>query len=357
MKKQLIFLGILAILCFCILRGAFADMQQLEQLYTGWSVRFEAAIDANRAQQLKRYCAEHAEENGGIWPGFWAETKADAKADRAEEKTAVFSYDGDPARLFPVTMLSGSYPGELEETRCAVSSGLSWSLWGSLDTAGQILTIGGQTYTVSGVFSQEEAQVLLKGDADTLWTAMDLVSEKELMREDVTQFIAEAGLPPAENLVDGNGITGLARLGIYTPLMVATLMALLLFFFKKQQGHGKTLKSLLLLALLLGLAWGLPLLLGLLPQWLVPTKWSDFSFWTALVEKCKGYLLQWQSLHPASRDVAAKKVLFSLGINTATMLMLLPVFYHRLKEILGYAPAADGERVSATTGDYQSPMA
>lgn len=323
--------GVLAIFCFYFLHASFQNLAGLQQLYPGWSARYDTAITDRQLQQLKQYCAEQAEETGGVWPGFWAQSSETVTTDRAEQKTDLLIYDGDPAKLFPVQLHTGGYPGELDETRCAVSTALSWALWGSLDTVGQTLTVGGKTYTVSGVFQQTDFQLIQKGNEDTLWTAMDLSSQTSLTREDVMQFLSGTGFPPEKNLVDGGGIYGIVKLAIYLPLVIAGILALCIFFLPGQKTPYRPVKIWLFWGFLLLLGCALPFLLNLVPAWLIPTKWSDFSFWNALGEKMQTYFTQWLQLVPTARDVQVKRLLYAQAFYTAAASALVPVLYFQLK--------------------------
>lgn len=343
MKKYgtVFLLGLLAVLCFCLLQASFGTLEALRETYPGWSARYDAELTDSQVQTLKRYCVENAGETEDVWPAFWAEGKEIAGAFRGEKETAVFFYDGDPAKLFPVQFLSGSYPGELEENRCAVSAALSWFLWGSLDTVGQTLTSGGKNYTISGIFAQENFQVIRKGSQHTKWTAVDLPAKKNFTREDLEQLLSAAGFPQPDNLVDGSGIYSLTVLVSYAPLVFAALLALGLFFLTDRQGKKKRLKNWLLLGLLLLLGCAVPFLLQLVPVWLIPTKWSDFSFWSALGEKMQTYFSQWLRLVPAYRDVLAKQLLYAQALYTTCTLILVPFLYYRLKAVLRDSPSAD----------------
>lgn len=344
---SLLFFGLLAVLCFFFLYSAFGTLGKLQQVYPGWSARYDTKLTDNQVQLLKRYCAQNAETAEGVWPSFWTEEQESASTPRGDKTTDLFLYDGDPAQLFPVQLLSGSYPGELEENRCAVSSALSWFLWGSLDTVGQTLTSGGKSYTVSGVFAQEDFQLIRKGGPDTKWTATDLLTPKSFTREELEQLFTAAGFPQPDNLVDGSGIYSLTVLATYTPLILAALLALGLFFLIDRQGKKRRLKNWLLLGLLLLFGCAIPFLLQLVPAWLIPTKWSDFSFWSALGSKMQTYFNQWLRLVPSYRDMLAKQLLYAQALYITCALVLVPFLYYRLKAVLRENPFGGGQAEQA----------
>ena len=58
---------------------------------------------------------------------------------------------------------------------------------------------------------------------------------------------------------------------------------------------------------LFALAFVLPILLEALPPWLVPARWSDFSYWQALPRALRTAIAQLVSLSPSVKDVLAKQ--------------------------------------------------
>ena len=62
---------------------------------------------------------------------------------------------------------------------------------------------------------------------------------------------------------------------------------------------------------LVGTALALPALLGLVPGWLLPGRWSDFGFWTGLAQRLAAQAEEWFSLPPTLREVQAKGLLLA----------------------------------------------
>ncbi|NLW80013.1 MAG: hypothetical protein GXY32_11490 [Ruminococcaceae bacterium] len=71
----------------------------------------------------------------------------------------------------------------------------------------------------------------------------------------------------------------------------------------------------------------LPLLLGLLPSWVIPNKWSDFSHWANLLAQFSVFIRSLFSLAPAARDMALK--------GTLVLLLALSAFGSALPLWLG----------------------
>jgi len=64
-----------------------------------------------------------------------------------------------------------------------------------------------------------------------------------------------------------------------------------------------------LFPILLAFALLLPAILRMMPEWLIPTRWSDFSFWSSLQKQASGSLREFLRAAPQSRDVELRLLL------------------------------------------------
>jgi len=65
----------------------------------------------------------------------------------------------------------------------------------------------------------------------------------------------------------------------------------------------------ILFPVLIAFAVLLPAMLGKLPGWLIPTRWSDFSFWGSLLKQASAGLREFLRVAPQSRDVELRLLL------------------------------------------------
>ena len=309
------------------------NLGEAELFCRDWSLRYDEGFDEAQKQQAKRHFIDGAEDNKGLWLTFWSEGKGKFEAEFADAEAACIYFDGDASRVKPERFLSGSYPGGLDERGVAVSAELSWRLWGSLDTLGKELRIGGKTKTVCGVYEGETASALLCGDRDTVWRNAEVSAKESLTREELIQFLTGSSLGEPDALVDGGGIWGLLRLLQYLPVFAACAVMAVRLLRMRCGGYGKIVKRGAVLAALFGFALLLPGLLLQLPPWLLPSKWSDLAFWSGLAETLWGYMRDWFALKPAGRDVLVKQCMLLQGLYTAGMLFcLIGVFRSARKE-------------------------
>lgn len=311
------------ILFFLLFFWGLENLAQAEVLNQGWSLRYDEGFDETQKQQAKRYFIEHGEEYKGLWPSFWSEDKGKFEAEFGEAEADCIYFDGDASRIKPERFLAGSYPGELDTTGVAVSAELSWKLWGSLDTVGKEVRIGDERKVVSGVYEGETAAALMCGNQNTKWHNAEVSADGILTREELLQFLAASLMGEPDALVDGGGILGLLRLLQHLPIFALCVWVAVRLLRMNCKGTGKIVRRGVVLVSLFVFALFLPGLLLQLPPWLLPSKWSDLTFWSGLFETLWGYMKDWFALKPAGRDVLVKQSLLQQGLYTAGMLFCL----------------------------------
>lgn len=98
------------------------------------------------------------------------------------------------------------------------------------------------------------------------------------------------------------------RLISYLPLILVG-GGLLVYAIMLIQSKNFVSKELLWFILLLVIASSLPLFLVQVPHWLLPTQWSDFSFWQSLLETMKLRVEEWFYLNPTMKDVESFSII------------------------------------------------
>lgn len=85
-----------------------------------------------------------------------------------KEGSGIIYVYGSVALAFPSNVLSGSFESVMGKDDCVLTKELSWSLFGSVDTAGCRVMSGGKTYTIAAVIDKEEKILFLMSDEGTV---------------------------------------------------------------------------------------------------------------------------------------------------------------------------------------------
>lgn len=319
-------LGIFSLYLIAVL---LMNMGSFQTLYAGWSARYHTPIEAQKASEVKRYCAQNSEEVEGIWPVFWTEVTQRTVADNRSSDALCLLYDGDGSVIWPVSFKAGGYPGEMDQNSCAISTQLSWALWGSIETMGKEFKINGRSLVVCGVYESEEATAILKGDDTVKWSGIEWLSQESVTRETLIGYLESMGLSKPDTLVDGKGLSALVTLISWLPISLAGIITLVSFLVVIKSYINPVMIKWIILGALLVFALCLPWLLTMLPSWLLPTKWSDFSFWINLSEQMGEYVQEWISMHPAAKDVLAKQLLLAQSVLIIIAVISLALFYRQ----------------------------
>ena len=272
--------------------------------YPTVSLRYETPVSGQAAYRARQYAAKQTGEDV-FWLTFWHQTEARFSGGYNNANAECIFYSGDAALVWPARYLYGAAPGVTDGTGCAVSSALAWKIWGSADVVGKTLEAGGEIRTVRGVFEGDDLLALLSvRDEDTgqSYTAVELSGGPASPgRGDVESFITASGLGTPDSILMGTPVF-FAEIMAILPLLILACYGLALWIGRLRKRPAVQ-KGLLLFAALMAFALLLPGLLEFLPGWMIPTRWSDFSFWSSLGQQISDNLREYLTLTPGLRDV------------------------------------------------------
>ena len=281
------------------------------QQHSSISLRYETPFSGQTAYQARQYAIEHSKEND-FWPTFWTEDKSVFTAEYSEVDAACILFSGDAALVWSFEYLAGAMPGVADATGCAISSGLAWELWGDIDVMGKTLEVDGVPRAVRGVFDKIEALALLSvrdEDLTQSFTAVELSGDQTSQsRSSVESFVIASGLGMPDTVLMGTP-TFLAEIMAMLPLIILAIFGFVVYigWMKKR---SVAIKKITTLILLLGAVILLPGLFDILPDWIIPTQWNDFSFWGSLSGQIGRNLREYLTLSYSLRDAEYATLFF-----------------------------------------------
>lgn len=220
----------------------------------------------------------------GFSASYWGEKTAEVSTDFGSKAGDVrcIGFDGAAQDCLPADYLQGTAPGAAGR-QCAVSAALAWALFGSSDITGQTLTLDRTDYFICGVFQSEKSILLYPAQSGFTRAALRGASA-DTPKADAEQWAAAVGAGQIKAIDYGPQKAWLARMACTLPaaLVGLALVAALLRFILNLPGVWRGLGC---FALALAFAWAVPRFLQTLPGWLIPGRWSSFSFWPELFRK------------------------------------------------------------------------
>lgn len=344
----------IAFCCILYLIGNITALHYLEQAqlqYDSVSLRYDNGIEKQQILQVKDYLSSEKTEQS-IFPTFWKEEEGFITTAFQQVSAKILVYLGEGYRVYHSEFLSGGYPIENDTDGCAISDALAFVLYGSTDVVGQVLkyettphdnnqninvdfdnkNYEENQYVVRGVFKEDTNLALFAGKTDGRYKAVELDGDMEGNPEQTSNnFIVNSGLEEPDQIVYGSSIVSILRILVTLPFILMC-MWVLIYFIKLVQNKKYISKELLLFLIFLLIGVMLPTLLEGLPQWLLPTKWSDFSFWQSLLETMKLRVEEWFYLKPTMKDVEIKFIMVSIGLAVTVQLLSTYVLYSLLKK-------------------------
>lgn len=232
----------------------------------------EQQPDLKRAEEI---CAQELEQESPQDICFWGEQKDAAVSCHETGKTDRVSMTvvkGNPNLAIPET-------GTLiwQENGCFIDTGTAVSLFGTAQVSGQNVWCGEKAYTVCGTFESMRKVMVRQAERGELFQAVSIrLSERKNVKDETEQFLMRYGL--SGDTVDFVFLSALANdLLLVVPVILSIKLLYALLHGIRQRAFAWLVPAALILAALL---WAIRTRVEI-PADMIPSKWSDFSFWAS----------------------------------------------------------------------------
>ena len=304
--------------------------------FHGASLRYNTPISGQAALRARQYSIANAERNP-FWPTFWHESRLELSAGVQTTQADSILFSGDAALVWPAQFIVGSAPSVIDSSGIAVSVPLAYRLWGSTDIVGMTVYVNEKPHIVRGVFRGAEELALLSfhiEDTSQSWTAVELAGGvAHPTRHSAESFAMASGLGRPDYVLMG-GAAALARFIAVLPIVIPILYALALFIRFARRYYRAAVTPVILAGFIVFAAL-LPLVLNNLPAWIIPTHWSDFSFWGQLYRQASHGLREFLSAPPMLRDVELKmRLLRQIGILFVSVCCSVAVCFEARRQMV-----------------------
>lgn len=249
------------------------------------------------------------------------------------QKVSVVITSGNMALTTPMKLVRGNYVYRQDKVGCVIDTNTAYLLFGTEFAVGNTVTYDKKDYVIRGVVRADYPVFLIQGSGDKM----------EYSNLELGFMDKERGETLAEEFLLGNGPTGNYVIidGYFYGRIIYSLISLpvwLFFFFggyeifkifysymnKQKPGHFILYSSILLLILagygfILFRITGNPLYI---PEKLIPTKWSDFDYWSKQYQLIQNQILKIRYLTPNPKDVYLVDKISNLLLNIIVMFLL-----------------------------------
>lgn len=310
-KKAILDILLWGLLCVLII-GGMLNVRNITSLSTPFSLRYETnAICGQTAFNARKFAAQNDNEHA-FWPTFRRESIAEFTGPHITHYAKTIFYSGDAALAWPVDFLHGTPPGTTDNIGCAVSEALAHRLWGSADVLGKTVLVDGHERIVRGVFKGNHELALVSFTYENTtesWNIVELTKNyPNTTRNDALSFAIQSGLGSPDYILTKNEPIFIAAILPIIPLLIISIYVLILIC-KYLRKYHKPISRVIPFLLLIGIALILPFILERLPGSIIPTQWSDFSFWSALIAQNQSNTREFLTATPTLRDVESSLIL------------------------------------------------
>lgn len=264
-------------------------------------------------------------------PTFWTEITLTLQGKYHTVKSRVLLYSGDPTLVYGTPCQQGSQPGPLDQMGCSISSALAHQLYGSQNAVGLELQAQKKRYVVRGVFEDTQALALLP-DRDAAFTAVELAVDAAAHQNPqdwVMQQLRTYRLPAPDWILYLPEFAAVVSALGWLPAVFGGVL-LVAWLLRVYRNWTISARDVALFFLLLVVALLLPAFFSLWPQWLTPSRWSDFSWWGTLGQQLEQRRIDWLTMPPAGRDMVLKTTWLQQLTRAAGQCVLCEVLRCRL---------------------------
>lgn len=223
---------------------------------------------------------------------FSACAQFDAQKLCASERQAtasVLTFYGEIGRICHLACMQGALPSASDLSGCALDADTAYQLWGSHEVVGETFQWEGREYIVRAVFRAPAGMVLIPAQSvpDRTLFAVSLDARKGADAASAAEeFCTLYGLPSPDAVLTRSWAAPAGRFFALLPLLA--LGGIILWQILRELWAVREMPVLFGLAVLgmMLTLWGAVRLSGVrlvLPQNLIPTRWSDFSFWSRTI--------------------------------------------------------------------------
>jgi hypothetical protein len=244
---------------------------------------------------------------------------------------------GNMEAVYPIDLVYGSIPTPDDYEGCLIDEKTAYTLFHTTDVIGNQLSCVDRRYYIRGIIRSSEPVCLLEvGDEEKSYPNLELIfNDRQNGSILAENFLRLLGIANQYVMIDGSLCADMLKQVCLLPAWLLGFCLIYDLFLVLWRRRTIPIQVIVLLALILLLGFLLSWLIGsriMLPPQLIPTKWSDFSFWSRKANEIKEWGNSLNYIMPNDKDILFR--LFSIRCFayaiTATIGMLALITHERM---------------------------
>lgn len=266
--------------------------------------------------------------------------------------------NGDMSSVAKEDLLCGSFVLQGDLRGCVIDKATIYELYGSYDVLGMTIVLDNKRYNICGILDITANRMLIQEDSPTekytyleFSYPMDKESiENRLMNDlgTVTRdFLLQYGFPESRAIIDKDFATDMMKMvyGLPGCFILLFIIIDMLKVHKKTRKvpliHAITLPAIIFLSVLFG--WIADIRFSF-PDRFIPTRWSDFDFWSRKADEIRHNISEFFNIMPVSCDMILKEYCCKCIIATTLSIILYIVLQYMWKRYL-YIDQRNGRHI------------
>ena len=339
-RKKILFFLLLFLLIFVLWGNSIYYGQFIETHYQTVSIRLR---DTSVSQMILQKMVET--ESKKDTPTLkritaWNVTEKEpleCEALGTKSKVRLVKIYGEMEKAYPIVLVSGGVPAMGDEEGCLMDEATAYELFHTKKAIGGMISVKQHNYSVRGILrSKEPVCLLMTSQKEEKYSNLELeFSNQEDGSKLAADLFRQYGMSNSDIVIDGMLFGRLLKLAYLLPAWLLGICLLYDLITVMWRRRGNLLQTIVLLlgVILLGaaLVWFMEVKLYL-PQSFLPTKWSDFSFWSKNQQTFLEWLKSISYLTPNEKDLMFQQYTLRCLIytGTATIGMLALITHERL---------------------------
>lgn len=310
--------------------------QQLEEI-----VELRYNPDSLTLEQIKKVQKGEAESENKLISNLIAWRQSPQKVFKNEELAR--SVEGDVIEVYghldmllPEGEIIGQQLYEGDAAGAMITETVAYDLWGSHDVVGKNFYLDDKEYTVRGILKEKTPSVIIQADPkeDIRFSALRMkFVDKGNVEEHLITLKLKYNLPEGiQNNLSLKSIF-LSYLAIL-PGCFLGLYGLLKLYYFIYKTHHYWVSALLLSMIAILITWFMMNIIQFtwhIPSYIIPNQWSDFDFWSNLVEKLGQNKEALQALPSFLPDMWYRKMQFTLVGSFVLTILGMSVLIRKVK--------------------------
>ncbi len=239
---------------------------------------------------------------------------------------------GNIEDVLPVSLITGNLLIREDTDGCILTKEAAYKLFGSINANGLEIIMNHRTYVVRGVISSNVEAILYEAKYDTdTFDCLEFQISDENGEYYTRQFLAIYGLSE-DYIIGENYLVNIAQnLSIFPFLIVMIYFIIFMEAKAKQYKVKKGIRiGFLVVNIVLIIILGKQI--GYFPERWIPSKWSNFSHYTDILEDIKQQLKTLSFARPVAKEVALRTDLMKTAVLFVASILGLSYILRNLND-------------------------